>query len=316
MSPLVESNQLLFYQTSPATSPSTTARVQGIEVRITPEMLCPFLPGAAKPVYQITPLPGYLPYVSLADLIVFKMDACGLRDSSQGKQREARDAAALLELATEHCALDLNENQTRVAEECLADILRYAPSDKQNKAWWQARLMGKCDPDARKEAKEVLSDMIQSMSLSDGGKKSPVDGDAKRWSMGLSCRTASSSSKTSLDSVASSTSSNFTTSSSPIAIGSPDLPKSPHDFTGTNPGRPRKFSTSQHSPVKSSHSRKNADQLRPRRHSQMLGSLPSGAIAHNGHPLDDGSACSPGLTLTGRFESTPGDEHFVSGSYF
>ncbi|KAF3766174.1 hypothetical protein M406DRAFT_232419, partial [Cryphonectria parasitica EP155] len=150
MSPLTESSdRLLYYQT----------RSAGIEVRITPEMLCPFLPGAAKLVHEITPSPDQLPYISLNDLIVFKMDACGLRDSAQGKQQEARDAALLLEVATEHCALDLNQDQARVVDECLADILRHSAPDRQNKAWWQARLMGKCDPDARKEAKEVLSDM-------------------------------------------------------------------------------------------------------------------------------------------------------------
>jgi len=143
MSPLVEMNQLLYYQPSTETKKSPAAQTPGTEVRITPEMLVPFLPGAAKLVHEITPSPGHLPYVSLVDLIVFKMDSCGLRDSTQGKQQEARDAAALLEAATEHCALELNDTQVRVVEECLPDILRHSSSDK---GWWQARLIGRQDP--------------------------------------------------------------------------------------------------------------------------------------------------------------------------
>lgn len=327
MSPLVESNQLLFYQTSPATSPSPCARAgtPGIEVRITPEMLCPFLPGAAKLVHDVTPLPANLPYVSLVDLIVFKMDACGLRDSKQSKQQEARDAAALLELATEHSALDLNEDQARVVEECLADVLRNSAPDKQ-KGWWQTRLIGLCDPDARKQPSEVLTDLIENMSLEDSAKRSTSgESDSSRWSMSFLGRTPSTSSKTSLNSLASSSSSsgNFVTSSSPVATAGPGLSTNSQlrpgskDLTCTIPRRSRKFSTSQQSPIKSCHSRKKSvDQGKPKRHSQILGSLSNGNIVHNTSPTDDGSPGSPGLTLTARFESTPGDEKLVSGSYF
>lgn len=317
---MAESNQQLYYQTSSST---------GIEVRITPEMLCPFLPGAAKLVHEITPSPANLPYVSLVDLIVLKMDACGLRDSAQSKQQEARDAAALLERATEHSALDLNADQARVAEESLADVLRNSAPDKQ-KAWWQTRLIGMCDPDARKQPSEVLTDLIEKMSLDDAA--------AKR-SPGLVGRTPSSSSKTSISSMTSSCSSsvsasssasssasgNFVTSNSPVASTGPGFPPGAHsrtsskDLTCAIPRRPRKFSTSQHSPIKSSHSRKKSvDQGRPKRHSQILGSLlPSGSIAYNStSPTDDGSPGSPGVSLTARFESTPGDDKLVTDSYF
>lgn len=303
MSPLVELNQLLYYQPSTAKTTAKTApaspRTPGTEVRITPEMLVPYLPGAAKLVHEITPSPADLPYVSLVDLIVFKMDSCGLRDSTPGKQQEARDAAALLATATEHCALELNDDQIRVVEECLPDILRHSASDK---GWWQARLIGRCDEDARKPAKEVLADLIENMSLDDSGKTSPS-------SVG---RTPSSSSKTSLSSMSSGSSANFVTSSSPVTVNSPGLPPPPNDLSCSIPRRPRKFSTSQNSPTKSFHSRKPSIDQKPKRHSQILGSLSSGSSS----PSDDGSFNSPGLTLTARFESTPGEEKLVSGSYF
>lgn len=344
MSPLIESSGLLYYQvSSPARSPGGTTRTPGIEVRITPEMLCPYLPSAARPAHEIMPVPEHLPYVSLEDLIAFKMDACGLRDSPPKKIQEARDAAALLEVAAEHSALQLNDDQARVVEECLPDVLRHSEDpDKQGKSWWQIRLNGKCDPDARKSPDVILTDLIEGMNLDESSKKSPPGtssegGEGNWWPKGLVGRTSSSSSKTSmssssssLNSIASSagstvtspsatpTSSHFPThsraSSKDISSGS-----SSRDNTMPPPRRPRKFSTSQHpgSPVKAAHSRKKSTDLRPRRHSQILGSLPSGNVAHNGgSPTDCGSPGSPGLTLTARFESTPGEEKLIQGSYF
>ncbi|KAI3393561.1 hypothetical protein diail_4152 [Diaporthe ilicicola] len=317
MSPVIESSQLLYYQTSPpaASSKSRPASpASGFEVRITPEMLCPFLPSAAKPANEIRPSPEQLPYISLVDLIVFKMDACGLRDSAQSKQIEVRHAAALLELATEHSALTLNDDQARMVEESLADVLRHAAPDKQSKAWWQSRLNGTCDPDARKPAKEVLTDLLENMSLDEAAKKSPTEAGQR----GILGRTSSSSSKSSLTSLTSASS-----AASPMSPTTPSFPSHSHSrnaskdlSVSTGPMRPRKFSTSQNSPVKMSHSRKKSvDQGRPARHSQILGSLPSGNIAHNSL-LDDGLHASPGVALTARFESTPEDGKLVTGSYF
>lgn len=342
MSPLVEAAGLLYYQLStPARSPGGTTQTPGIEVRITPEMLCPYLPSAARPAHDISPVPERLPYVSLVDLIAFKMDACGLRDSPPKKQQEARDAAALLEVAAEHSALQLNDDQARVVEECLPDVLRHSEDpDKQGKSWWQIRLSGKCDPDARKSPDVILSDLIEGMSLDESSRKSSsstADGEGNWWPKGLVGRTSSSSSKTSMSSSSSSIHSQYSGASSagstvtspsatPTSAGFPTHSRAgSKDMTNANrdrdampppPRRPRKFSTSQQSPVKAAHSRKKSADLRPRRHSQLLGSLPSGNIAHNASSPESGSPGSPGLTLTGRFESTPGEEKLIQGSYF
>lgn len=356
MSPLVESAGLLYYQLStPARSPGGATQTPGVEVRITPEMLCPYLPGAARPAHDIDPSsPAHLPYVSLVDLIAFKMDACGLRDDPAKKQQEARDAAALLGVAAEHSALQLDEDQARVVEESLPDVLRHSPDpDKQGKSWWQIRLSGKCDPDARKLPNEILTDLIEGMSLDESSRRSSpaaaggADGEGNWWPKGLVGRTSSSASKTSLSSSSSSIASTYSgastagstvtsPSATPTSAHGPGFPthsrasskdlsisvssNSSSHSSGSNtmppPRRPRKFSTSQQSPVKASHSRKKSADLRPRRHSQILGSLPSGNVAHNTSPTDHGAAGSPGLTLTGRFESTPGEEKLIQGSYF
>lgn len=339
MSPLVESSGLLYYQvSSPARSPGGTTQTPGIEVRITPEMLCPYLPLAATPAHDITPLPAQLPYVSLVDLIAFKMDACGLRDSVPKKQQEARDAAALLEVAAEHSALQLDDEQARVVEECLPDVLRHSEDpDKQGKSWWQIRLSGKCDPDARKSPDVILTDLIEGMTMDESSRRLPqatqADGDGNWWPKGLVGRTSSSSSKNSMSSSSSSIASQVSSagsavtspSATPTSAHGPGFPThsraSSKDLGADRdsmppPRRPRKFSTSQQSPVKASHSRKKSADLRPRRHSQVLGSLSNGHIAHNASANDDGSMGSPGLTLTARFESTPGDEKLIQGSYF
>ncbi|KUI62786.1 hypothetical protein VP1G_09910 [Cytospora mali] len=319
MSPFTESSQVLYYRTSPPSSASSSKsatasiRAQAIEVRIAPEMLCPFLPSAAKPVHEIKPSRDELPYISLVDLIVFKMDACGLRDSPHSKQQEVRDAAALLELATEHSALSLNDEQLRVVEENLADVLRHSTPDKQAKAWWQARLRGKCDPDARKPATEVLTDLIEGMSLDESG-KSPTDVDGTSWSRGLFGRTSSSSSKTSLNSNSSSSPGNFVTSNSPMSPTTPTFPThsrtTSKDVATPGPHRPRKFSTTPSNPINTCHSRKRSvDYGMPRRHSQVLGSLPNGGIAFNASM--DNTHHAP----QGRFESTPDDDKLVTGSY-
>lgn len=322
MSPLVESSGLVYYQvSSPARSPGGTTQTPGIEVRITPEMLCPYLPHAATPAHDVSPDPARLPYVSLVDLIAFKMDACGLRDSVPKKQQEARDAAALLEVAAEHSALQLDDDQARVVEECLPDVLRHSEDpDKQAKSWWQIRLGGRCDPDARKSADEILTDLIEGMSLDESNRPS-----------GLVGRTSSSSSKKSMASlsscssiasqVSSAVSTATTPSATPTSAHGPGFPThsraSSKDFDSMPPPRrPRKFSNvSQQSPVKLTHSRKKSVDLRSRRHSHLMGtSLSNGqtALALN----DDGAMGSPGLTLTARFESTPRDEKYIQGSYF
>lgn len=312
MSPLVEANQLLYYQ-------------PGIEVRITPEMLCPFLPSAATLVADMSPATtSQLPYVSLVDLIVFKMDACGLRDNPQAKQLEARDAAALLERATEHSALDLTPDQRRVVDESLPDVLRCAPPARQSKAWWQARLMGRCDPDARKEATEVLSDMIQRMNMEDSNSSSSSSSTNSN-SSALLGRSSSSSSKTSIHSIVSSSTNSSSSSDANFVTTSSPPPSHPHaaaqELSCSIPRRSRKFSTSQHmSPVKKGGSRMSVDMGRPKRHSQVLGSLTSSSsLPSNGGTnlsSDDASPSSPGLTLTARFESTPAEEKLVTDSYF
>ncbi|KAI0005638.1 hypothetical protein F4779DRAFT_633444 [Xylariaceae sp. FL0662B] len=123
-SPFFQRAQVLFYQGTEG---------KEIQVDISPEWLSPYLPAAAVNVRDIPY--GEVPYISLTDLIVFKLDSAGLRSSPAKKDRDARDAAALVEHY--RGALALSRRQKRVAEEALCDVARCGTREKR---WWDRNL--------------------------------------------------------------------------------------------------------------------------------------------------------------------------------
>ncbi|RYP93022.1 hypothetical protein DL770_000896 [Monosporascus sp. CRB-9-2] len=143
-SPFVQRAQIVFY-----VSPGSGREIQ---VDISPEWLAPYLPEAARRVRNIQD--GELPYVSLADLVVLKLDSSGLRSNAAKKRRDAADAAALLE---EHAAanakLELSPRKREMAHEALIDVVRY--SDR-SRAWWETRL-GLSGPERGEEEDNVFS---------------------------------------------------------------------------------------------------------------------------------------------------------------
>ncbi|RYO97603.1 hypothetical protein DL764_007277 [Monosporascus ibericus] len=150
-SPFVQRAQLLFY-----VSPGSGREIQ---VDISPEWLAPYLPEAARCVRNIRD--GELPYVSLADLVVFKLDSSGLRSNAAKKRRDAADAAALLE---EHAAanakLELSPGKRETAHQALIDVVRY--SDR-SRGWWVTRL-GLSGPERGEDESNVFSSSPASLS--------------------------------------------------------------------------------------------------------------------------------------------------------
>ncbi|CAJ2502887.1 Uu.00g102810.m01.CDS01 [Anthostomella pinea] len=138
-SPFVQRSQVLFYQTPGG---------QHMQIDISPEWLSPYLPASAKNVRDIRP--GEVPYISLRDLAVFKLDSSGLRSSLVKKERDARDAAALVEHAIvqqqqsqqpDYCdrtPLALTKKQEQVVEEALCDVS--SKCGAREKGWWQKHL--------------------------------------------------------------------------------------------------------------------------------------------------------------------------------
>ncbi|KAH7304046.1 hypothetical protein B0I35DRAFT_363856 [Stachybotrys elegans] len=144
MSPLVDKSGDVYYR---------HASGWEVEVKLIPDWVCPFLPAAARAVrHDVTTIP----YISLQDLIVFKVDACGLRESTASKRREACEAAALLALASEHSPCVMEASKLEKIQQDLSDIVEFC-SPEHNKSWWQMSLG--MQPDKRRSAQEILSDI-------------------------------------------------------------------------------------------------------------------------------------------------------------
>ncbi|KAI0595918.1 hypothetical protein F4775DRAFT_341126 [Biscogniauxia sp. FL1348] len=128
----VQRSQILYYQ-----SPSG----REVQVDISPEWLSPYLPASAPNIRDIPY--GEVPYISLTDLIVFKLDSSGLRSSLVKRERDARDAAALVEYAVgqrlkeARPPLELSRKQEKVVEEALCDVSKCGAKEK---VWWERHL--------------------------------------------------------------------------------------------------------------------------------------------------------------------------------
>ncbi|KEY74906.1 hypothetical protein S7711_01264 [Stachybotrys chartarum IBT 7711] len=144
MSPLVDKSGDVYYQ-----HPSGWE----VEVKLIPDWVCPYLPTAARPAGQD---PSALPYISLEDLIVFKVDACGLRESLSSKRQEACEAAALLHLASEHAPLILEASKLERIEQDLSEVVQFC-SPENTKAWWQLSLG--IQPDHQRSTQEIFSEL-------------------------------------------------------------------------------------------------------------------------------------------------------------
>lgn len=81
-----------------------------------------------------------IPYISLTDLIVFKLDSSGLRSNPAKKERDACDAAALVDLACSRSrrgSVDLTKKQEQVVEEALCDVSKCGTKEK---CWWEKHM--------------------------------------------------------------------------------------------------------------------------------------------------------------------------------
>ncbi|KAI1093210.1 hypothetical protein F5B19DRAFT_167741 [Rostrohypoxylon terebratum] len=134
-SPFIQRSQALFYR-----CPSG----EEIRIDISPEWLSPYLPVSAVKVQDIGD--DEIPYISLTDLIVFKLDSSGLRSNPAEKERDARDAAALVDLACSRSrrgSVDLTKKQEQVVEEALCDVARCGAREKR---WWEEHMGLDTDP--------------------------------------------------------------------------------------------------------------------------------------------------------------------------
>ncbi|KAI9150122.1 hypothetical protein HJFPF1_09877 [Paramyrothecium foliicola] len=253
MSPLTERSGVVYFR-----SPNGWE----VEVKLIPDWLCPYLPAAARAVRDDIKT---LPYISLHDLIVFKADACGLRDHDAGKQQEALDAAALLDLATVHSPLQVDQSKMDRIEQALDDLVEHSLVE-QDMIWWQRRL-GRVT-DSRQSIQAIFSDLADNPSPRPP--TSPGASSSRSSIYSSMSRTSSSMSSMSASSMSSSASS--------LASSEPRSPE--------KNGRPRKMS------VTSKNSR--------HKRGPSSGMVPTLTLDAAMLGLDIGRAASPGVSLTNR----------------
>ncbi|KAF5019749.1 hypothetical protein F66182_8234 [Fusarium sp. NRRL 66182] len=255
ITPLIEKSGAAFYRHTSGWE---------IEVKLIPDWLSPYLPDAAKRVRDVSG-ESTLPYVSLEDLVIFKMDACGLHENDVSKRRDACDAAALLELASEHGALRLDEDKTERAEEALADMVEFSDAEY-DKGWWQ-RCLGMTNNKPR-TPQEILSDIAER----------PQTASSSRSSVHSSISRASS---------YTSTASSHSSASSISSTATFDDKSSPKSPMAEKNGRPRKMSVTKKT-------------SRHKRHTSIGATTSISALDAQMHRLELDRPASPGIALTNR----------------
>ncbi|KAI8949883.1 hypothetical protein F4801DRAFT_579985 [Xylaria longipes] len=126
-SPFVERAQFFFYK-----SPSGAL----VQIDFVGQFQAAYFPPTAVTVRDISP--GTIPYISVDDLIVFKIFSCGLRSEVSKSRRDALDAFRLLEQKTRASGpLRLSKHQIDAVVPGLNDVVRLTNNDD---AWWKNRL--------------------------------------------------------------------------------------------------------------------------------------------------------------------------------
>jgi hypothetical protein len=92
----------------------------------------PYVPSAAIPVQDIAE--GEIPYISLEDLVIFKVHVCGLRKETKGRT-DATDAEQLL--AKRGAPLTLTQQQKAVVGQGIDAVLQCS---KKPPSWWLEQL--------------------------------------------------------------------------------------------------------------------------------------------------------------------------------
>ena len=95
----------------------------------------PYVPPTAVPISAVRP--GSLPYISELDLLVFKVNSCGLRPTPAKKLRDATDARTLAEDLGSKGPISLSLTQKDAVLNGLDDVVQLSRKDK---TWWASRL--------------------------------------------------------------------------------------------------------------------------------------------------------------------------------
>ncbi|PLN82443.1 hypothetical protein BDW42DRAFT_193060 [Aspergillus taichungensis] len=126
-SPFQQQAQLFLYKTPGG---------KNIQIDITPDWQSPYLPSAAVPISTVRS--ASLPYISEIDLLVFKINSCGLRPTLAKKLRDATDARFLADHLTSSGPLVLSATQKNAVLQGLGDVVQLSEKDE---SWWKSKLI-------------------------------------------------------------------------------------------------------------------------------------------------------------------------------
>ncbi|CRG92854.1 hypothetical protein PISL3812_09925 [Talaromyces islandicus] len=125
-SPFLQQAQIFFYK---------APNGKHIQIDITPDWQSPYLPSAATSISIVRP--EALPYISEVDLLVFKINCCGLRPTPAKKIRDANDARSLAEDLSSKGPIVLSSTQRNAVLQGLDDVAQHSGRDKN---WWTDKL--------------------------------------------------------------------------------------------------------------------------------------------------------------------------------
>jgi hypothetical protein len=93
------------------------------------------MPSAAMKLRDISA--GMVPYISVEELIVFKMGSCGMRPTKEKSMVDADDARMLVELATRNGPLGISSDLRKMVEPRIEDVVN---NGSESVEWWRAKL--------------------------------------------------------------------------------------------------------------------------------------------------------------------------------
>ncbi|KAI1909472.1 hypothetical protein LOZ65_006521 [Ophidiomyces ophidiicola] len=100
---------------------------KNIQIDFTPEWQSAYVPAAATTIGTINT--ATLPYISPVDLLVLKINACGLRATTTKKVQDAQDALAVADMLTKLGPITLSNQQKGAARAGIQDVGTWGSRD-------------------------------------------------------------------------------------------------------------------------------------------------------------------------------------------
>ncbi|GFF45340.1 hypothetical protein CNMCM6936_001671 [Aspergillus lentulus] len=106
-----------------------------IKVDCIPQELPPYLPADAATLEEVDP--NHLPFLPLVDLLVYKINSCGMRPTPEKQKQDAEDAQELVNILSSQGTITLDDSKKQAVVSGLDEMLEYFEEDRD---WWESAL--------------------------------------------------------------------------------------------------------------------------------------------------------------------------------